>query len=78
MVDEVLNERLALEQLYASTNGPQWRLQAGWRISGGADDVCAWAGISCVDGRVVYVPRARYTASATPVAQRELIWSRKR
>ncbi len=44
-----LAECQALEALYASTNGAQWKENTGWTVS---NTPCSWYGVTCQAGRV--------------------------
>ncbi len=44
-----LAECQALEALYTSTNGAQWKERAGWTVS---NTPCSWYGVTCQAGRV--------------------------
>ena len=43
----------ALHDLYSSTNGPNWKKNAGW--TGNASTVCAWDGVGCDETGTVVV-----------------------
>ncbi len=45
-------DRVALEDLYAATNGDDWRLRQGYEWLSDAP-MCSWSGVSCRNGRVI-------------------------
>jgi len=48
------NDRLALIDLYNSTNGDGWTNKTGWNVPGSiGDNPCGWFGITCSGGRVI-------------------------
>ncbi len=47
------NDRLALVDLYNSTNGSSWINKTGWIVPGTAgQSPCGWFGVTCTSGRV--------------------------
>ena len=50
------SDRLALVDLYNSTNGNNWFNRSGWSVPGRTgDNPCGWFGVSCNNGRVVNI-----------------------
>ena len=50
-----------LTELYEATRGAQWSEPTNW----GTGDLCAWAGIDCVDGEVTSFARANKQLNGT-------------
>ena len=64
---------VALKEFFMATNGSRWRDASGW----GDEYPCSWFGLSCADGRTVYVSHTLYrTARGDIVRLRACVCAR--